>query len=75
MAIAKKCDVCGKLYEEYNVKEDPDNVNGLMFLNLDNHNRYLSHKAIDLCPKCMESIKNWIDALRKNGEERENNDI
>ena len=30
MAIAKKCDICGKLYEEYNFKQSKDNFNGFV---------------------------------------------
>lgn len=30
MAVAKKCDICRKLYEEYNVKQSKDNFNGFV---------------------------------------------
>ena len=33
MACAKKCDRCGKLYEQYNSKNDRKNPNGIMVLN------------------------------------------
>lgn len=69
MAIAKKCDICGKLYEIYNVVKDVDNVNGLMYLNIDAKGNYYSHGRIDCCPKCMKSIKNHIDMLRNAGLE------
>lgn len=29
MSIAKKCDICGKLYESYNTKNDAKNANGV----------------------------------------------
>lgn len=32
MACAKKCDRCGKLYEQYNSKNDRKNPNGIMVL-------------------------------------------
>ena len=35
MALAKKCDVCGKLYERYNEANNIKDVNGIMFLNID----------------------------------------
>lgn len=64
MAIARKCDVCGKLYEEYNTKRDKKNTNGFMFLNrLDNRN-YYDHDPYDCCPKCMTYIRNYVNVLR-----------
>lgn len=64
MAIARKCDVCGKFYEEYNTKRDKKNTNGFMFLNrLDNRN-YYDHDPYDCCPECMTSIRNYVNALR-----------
>ena len=64
MAIAKKCDICGKLYELYNVRCDSEKVNGLMFLNLDSKNQYFTHNTIDCCPECMKSIQDHIDSLK-----------
>lgn len=56
MACAKKCDRCGKLYEEYNSKNDEKNPNGIMVLNLDYKRKYYSHTAMDLCPDCMKGF-------------------
>ena len=64
MAIAKKCDICGKLYEIYNAKNDAKHTNGIMFLNIDRHNKYYAHDTIDCCPECHESIKQHIETLR-----------
>lgn len=69
MAIAKKCDICGKLYEVYNTKNDEENTNGFMFLNLDCERDYYTHEPIDCCPECMESIRNCIDRLKNGGLE------
>ena len=59
MAIAKKCDICGKLYEEYNFKQSKDNFNGFVLLNVD------YSPAYDCCPKCMKSIREHINSLTK----------
>ena len=78
MAMAKKCDICGKLYEIYNVDKDADNVNGLTYLNIDAKGDYYKNKVIDCCPECMKSIKNHIDMLRNGGLENKvvsSNDI
>lgn len=56
MACAKKCDRCGKLYEQYNSKNDRKNPNGIMVLNLDSQRRYFAHNALDLCPDCMKGF-------------------
>lgn len=68
MSIAKKCDICGKLYEVYNEEKNEENTNGLMFLNLDCKRDYYSHEPIDCCPECMESIRehvNWLKDEKK----------
>lgn len=60
MACAKKCDRCGKLYEQYNSKNDRKNPNGIMVLNLDSQRRYFAHNALDLCPDCMKGFQDWL---------------
>lgn len=67
MAFAKKCDICGKLYEEYNTKENKNKTNGLTFLNIDYKGNYFAHKAIDCCPGCMKTIKHYIESIRNGG--------
>ena len=61
MSIAKKCDVCGSLYESYSFKRsDPSKQNGIMLLNIDNKQQYWSHGAMDLCPECLAAVQNVI---------------
>lgn len=67
MSLAKKCDICGKLYEQYNTRKDKDNINGLLFLNIDMQQHYYSHGVTDCCPECMEAIKDFIVELGKKG--------
>lgn len=64
MAIAKKCDICDKLYESYNMHNSEQKCNGFMYLNIDRYSKYFTHKAKDCCPECMESIKNYIESLK-----------
>lgn len=66
MAVAKKCDRCGKLYEQYNNRNSKTDTNGLMLLNIDYTMRYFSHDAIDLCPDCMAFLREWLET----GQER-----
>lgn len=60
MAFAKKCDRCGKLYEEYNIKNDSKNINGIQTLNIDYKRKFYSHKPFDLCPECKDSFEKWL---------------
>ena len=64
MACAKKCDRCGKLYEQYNSKNDRKNPNGIMVLNLDSQRRYFTHNALDLCPDCMKGCQDWFREVK-----------
>lgn len=65
MACAKKCDRCGKLYEQYNSKNDRKNPNGIMILNLDAQRKYYSHGVIDLCPGCMKEFQDWMEEVKQ----------
>ena len=64
MSIARKCDVCGELYEPYNMSNAKDNPNGIMFLNIDNAQKYFSHKAMDCCPNCMSRLQEYIKYIK-----------
>lgn len=65
MAIAKKCDICGELYEVYNLGAgERVNPNGIMLISEDGVGGYIKNKKIDCCPECMESIKLHIDSLK-----------
>ena len=67
--IAKKCDVCGALYEAYSWKT-PNylNPNGFVFLSITNSQTYTPHSIQDCCPNCMSKLKRFIYELKgKNG--------
>ena len=72
MAIAKKCDICGKLYETYNVCRNPNKPNGLQLLSIDDKREFYSYSLIDCCPECMESIKNHMESLKGDKSDDEN---
>lgn len=63
MAKARKCDRCGKLYEGYNLKNDINNPNAIVCINLDEDNKYWSRVARDLCQDCIEEFKQWYTSL------------
>lgn len=58
MAMTKKCDICGILYEQYNYKESTDEKpNTIKLVQVFwNDDRYYSGDIIECCPKCMEAI-------------------
>lgn len=68
MALARKCDICGKYYEPYNIAnsgpETRTTQNGVVFVSVDNNEKYFSAKPMDCCPECLNSIKRHIDDLK-----------
>lgn len=70
MSIAKQCDICGVFYEPYNVKNNAENTNGLMFINIDGQMDYITHNPIDCCPTCMNYIRKHIEYLKKLEKEK-----
>ena len=70
MAMARKCDRCGVLYEQYSTKvkeaEGIAEINGFMFIK----RRYGStdymteDRPRDLCPDCTESLLAWLREKR-----------
>lgn len=73
MASAKKCDICGVLYE-YKPKSEcitDESANGIAIV----HNyydtiNYFVYDRLDCCPNCMHSIQDLIKSLKIKGEEK-----
>lgn len=57
MGIAKKCDICGKLYEIYDPNSNKEKFNALIPINKDENGKYWSHDHIDLCRECRDAVK------------------
>lgn len=66
MAIALKCDICGKYYDFY---DNGYNTMSLSRRDLDRVSRMGSYK--DCCPDCIEAIKNCIDGLNNKRNDQE----
>lgn len=60
MANARKCDRCGKLYEEYNVGHNNKKPNGIQLISLDTSHKYFGYFLMDLCPDCMDQFQEWL---------------
>lgn len=61
---AKKCDICGTLYESYNTKQNCNAINGYIPINLDDDGRYYSHGEKDLCPECLDAFTKLAKELK-----------
>ena len=64
MALAKKCDICGKLYEAYNYNKNQNKPSGIILVNVCKDDTYFSNDVIDFCPECMHVITEAIKSLR-----------
>lgn len=66
MALARKCDVCGNLYEEYETSiEKIGCCNGIAFIHK-GVNNYTDRKLMDCCPGCFYSIQEYMKELKEN---------
>lgn len=74
MALAKKCDICGKLYEIYGIQHNSKEPNGYMLLNVDCQQKYFTGSTVDCCPDCVDSILHHIQRLKEMNVKEENND-
>lgn len=64
MARAMKCDICGKLYEMYNVSQRDTEPNMLTFRKSTGiPNDSYPTKSYDLCPECMHDLQDFIKIL------------
>lgn len=56
---AKKCDRCGKLYEQYNHKSG-NKPNAVKTINENMNGNYYAVDIYDLCPECMNQLNGWL---------------
>lgn len=80
MSMAKKCDICGELYEDYgrNSRGSSEKPNSLLLACRDyNKYGYVCMNFYDCCPSCMQRIQTLIDSIRVPAElndKKEDND-
>ena len=74
MAMARKCDRCGKLYEHY-PKGNKSQSNAIRKIQRDalggTMNAY-NEWVMDLCPECMDEFEKFMTAKRKEEKNAEN---
>ena len=68
MALAKKCDRCGKLHEYYPVGNQPGVYNAInkCRLGLCGTIKY-EDVTIDMCPDCMASFEKFMEEGKNDG--------
>ena len=64
MAEAKKCDICGRLYEQYNAKIPAKYPNYISFNSEPYYGPSKIIKTYDCCPECMYQIGALIYGLQ-----------
>lgn len=73
MAIARKCDRCGKLYEHYPTDdncEDGEQHNSIRKVYRDVNYKLLAEtKPLDLCPDCMRAFNEFMSEFSKGEKE------
>lgn len=65
MALAKKCDICGKFYERYTTTDKEPN--GILIIHSnDTNSDYWSagRGKMDCCPECLKAVHDCIDKLK-----------
>lgn len=67
MAVARKCDICGVLYEFY-VDDNDDTFNTISLTDTSEYGNVLYSKDLDVCPSCMEAINELFKRRREASE-------
>ena len=62
MALAKKCDRCGKLYDGYDGSKDKRSTNAIALLDRDEYGKHYTRDCVDLCPECLSELIDWLDS-------------
>lgn len=66
MALAKKCDRCGGLYEPKAIKYDESSFNNIALVTRENESK--THYTMvykDVCPRCVTKIINFLKSEEK----------
>lgn len=65
MAIARKCDRCGRFFEFYAVVDHDGNTssgfNTLTQGGYNEYDRYYYKKSYELCKECCKEFNKWLD--------------
>lgn len=57
---AKKCDRCGKFYDEYNNEIETESPNYLQLCQENMNKQRYVEEEYDLCLECMAKLQKWL---------------
>ncbi len=62
MALAIKCDRCGRMYDNYPINDKPGVGNGVLLImkSVNNTRQMSATESIDLCCYCMNDLQRFI---------------
>lgn len=67
MALARKCDICGRLYENYSteIRNASGKVNGVSYIHKSLNSSQLTNcKSMDCCHSCFNAIVSFIEDMK-----------
>lgn len=64
MAIARKCDICGRYYDPYNNTGCLRKSNGVTFISVTNSEEVSTNERYDCCPECIEKVSSFIETMK-----------
>lgn len=75
MSVARKCDICGRLYEKYTLEGNKtlgffegDRINAIGFVSDEDNGSfsYYTRNGHHMCPECMDAVVKLLEE-RKSG--------
>jgi hypothetical protein len=65
MSLARKCDICGCLYENYSSnKTKGKDANGISFVDILDNQKMVIKFTYDCCPQCMKDVQKLVEVLK-----------
>ena len=72
MALAKRCDRCGRFHEHYKGEALGCNTNAISLMNINHLNNYVEDsKLFNLCPQCLEELVIFITSNKENNNAKD----
>ena len=69
MALCKKCDRCGKMYDHYSIHIGALAANAIKIVSSSNTGAYMSPAMdLDLCPECMSELIKFLTDKKGRGK-------
>ena len=63
MALSKRCDRCGRYYQQKELSINGYPTNGIILIDRERDNRsYNTRTIVDFCPGCLKSFNDWLNS-------------